>query len=859
MEWNEYLSKLINEDNTFDGITLSLDGDSTETDIPPIVKASVSMMDKMLERQGKLHIIVFPEKIQSAFIFSLAYLIHNITEGKIEKVYDPHSFVPGEKLRIGTAIAEFEGIVYERREERIKIRLAQGMKVSVPISEAPIFQKTDTGKKLSPYKTYDREKKKILEQQKGSRKGNSVLTYLAEYKTHMTSSIYSVTPVTPVKDQISECYMCGKKITQILMLSTVDYEGKMQSLGKGQAAGIPAMVYASDLYAVNTALETNPLPQSVLIDVSNTNSISGQLDELDKLIRHNIPIICITDTMNSFELDMLKTRGFDIWRWDSSSITNNLYDASNLSMDRKVKYCVKQTINYIKADGKEISVAIQKISAHRRETQNLSAQIMKVYSKLYNLSFAALQSIVPFDEMQIELASKSLEECERLLVEEKPYISEELYRDYYDATNALKKVYSDGYRLLKISALLNLLEDNKYKNICIIVPERANKKSVANLWNQWSLKTESHINITVLFPGEYYAAINSHYDFALVVGWLKRAIMRKILYSFNTKQYYVLLYDYEGRWQKYAVGKWSNSLRLSDNKDIIKKAFSSKDFIISSSRYQETEQEPVVIPESGEDEQEDIDLVLRENTFRRYTNGSTSIDTVEAIPVSYVGGYVAFYRTGHKLISATSIITYKGDNIKTLLPAELKTGDFVVVRETDKDIIREMADNILEKSGKANLRSLAEKWKEVLEIEMLFSTMEDFYQKMQDVGCTKGFPTVKRWIEDEDIIAPQQKQDLQYIAEVTQSELLIEMIDQIYGAAQEVKTAHSKAGRVLSQQLQKNLAEELKNYGEIDPFNFWEPIEIEIDGIGTIKVLKIIDIGQAVMVDASDTNHLIDE
>ena len=192
------------------------------------------------------------------------------------------------------------------------------MKVSVPISEAPIFQKTDTGKKLSPYKTYDREKKKILEQQKGSRKGNSVLTYLAEYKTHMTASIYSVTPVTPVKDQISECYMCGKKITQILMLSTVDYEGKMQSLGKGQAAGIPAMVYASDLYAVNTALETNPLPQSVLIDVSNTNSISGQLDELDKLIRHNIPIICITDTMNSFELDMLKTRGFDIWRWDDS-------------------------------------------------------------------------------------------------------------------------------------------------------------------------------------------------------------------------------------------------------------------------------------------------------------------------------------------------------------------------------------------------------------------------------------------------------------------------------------------------------------------------------------------------------------
>ena len=68
-----------------------------------------------------------------------------------------------------------------------------------------------------------------------------------------------------------------------------------------------------------------------------------------------------------------------------------------------------------------------------------------------------------------------------------------------------------------------------------------------------------------------------------------------------------------------------------------------------------------------------------------------------------------------------------------------------------------------------------------------------------------------------------------------------------------------KAGRVLSQQLHKNLAEELKNYGKIDTFNFWEPIEMEIEGIGSIKVLKVIDVGNVVMVDASDTNRLIDE
>ena len=320
-----------------------------------------------------------------------------------------------------------------------------------------------------------------------------------------------------------------------------------------------------------------------------------------------------------------------------------------------------------------------------------------------------------------------------------------------------------------------------------------------------------------------------------------------------------MLYDYENQWQRYTVGRWGKALKVSDNEEIMKKSFSAKDFDVSSSRYKELPEVPVEWAGSAEDEQEDIELVLRENTFRRYINGNSKAETVNAIPISYVGGYVAFYRVGHKLISATAIIVNNGKDIKTILPTDLKTGDFIVVREADKDIIRELADIILENSGMSDLRSIAGKWREVLEIEMLFTSINEFYQKLVNAGCTKGLATVKRWIEDDEIIAPQQKQDLEFIAEVTQSDLLKEMMDDIYNAAQEVKRAHMKAGRILSQQLHKNLAEELKNYGKIDPFNFWEPIEMEIEGIGTIKVLKVIDVGNAVMVDVADTNRLIDE
>ena len=97
------------------------------------------------------------------------------------------------------------------------------------------------------------------------------------------------------------------------------------------------------------------------------------------------------------------------------------------------------------------------------------------------------------------------------------------------------------------------------------------------------------------------------------------------------------------------------------------------------------------------------------------------------------------------------------------------------------------------------------------------------------------------------------------MAEITGNETLLELLDSIFEAAQEVRNAHILAGRKLSEQLKKTLAQELRKFENIDPFNFWEPIDMEIDGIGNVKVLKIIDIGAEIQIDSADTNRLIEE
>lgn len=386
------------------------------------------------------------------------------------------------------------------------------------------------------------------------------------------------------------------------------------------------------------------------------------------------------------------------------------------------------------------------------------------------------------------------------------------------------------------------------------------KKHVQEYWQMWCRRQRLITQVYVLYPAEYYPTQTAQFSATIVVGWLKRAIMRKILYGFNTQIYTVLLYDYEKRWKNYDTTKWNAVLDGTHNRQTIEKSFTTDKIHVSTSRFTPVQPVPEDTPKT--DEFAEIEVVLRENKYRQYVaNGGQkpANETTEAIPVNFVGGYLAFYRTGHKVISATNIIMNDSDKIDSVLPDQLKMGDFVVVREADRDLIREMADMILSRSGMDGMREMAGKWKEALEIETLFYSDEEIYQHLQDAGCSKGYQAVHGWIHDDDVIAPQSKQDLEHIAAATGSSVLKELLDQVYDAAQTVRRAHIRAGRVLSMQLRSRIVEALKEYGDIDPFNIWEPIGMQIDGIGMVRILKIIDIGTPVTVDIADTNRLIDE
>lgn len=862
MNWDNFIHKLINTKTQLDDICLSFPGEAEKVPIPPVVKASILMLDKMIKNQGCYNIFVFPEKKVILNAFVLYKLIYNLCMGKIHRDYDPAKFKPGERLKLGKSIVEFVGTEFRNGENCLILASSDLKHYSAPITYLPFFQKANTKRPLNSHRKFYASLQGIKSLIEKKSHGSQLITELAEYKTHINNSIFSMMSIKNAKEMISGYMLDKKRVDDIFLVGQTDNSGSVRNIGVGQLSGIPSIVFAPNLFQIIAASENGHPIQSLIIDISNSNEIQTQLTWLDSLLRLEIPIVCITDAVNSFDLHHFISRAFNVWRWDSTSLRDILLGSLTPATEKKYMNCVNHDVGFEEIESQEISGAMKLLSAHSRNFASCSAKMMRLYKELSNLSFSAIRETACFSPAFINKTKDVLQECEIALEDEKKFISPERFDDCKMLISHLEKVYDVNYRLPKQKALADLLILRRFKKVYLIVPERTDKLRIDKYWADWCSKNNLCTDIEVLHPGDYYLTECEPDAVTIIACWFRRTIMRKLLFGFNSDKYIVLLYDYECRWRDYDRQKWFLAMNDTQNREIIDKSFSSDqiEFLTGDRRYflnQPTDDTGFLYDELNE-----IEINLRNSSYRQYvvsTTDTPGLEITEAIPVSYVGSYFSFYKNNHKLIVITKIITENSKEIEVKTAEQLKVGDFVAVRETDLDLIKDLANIILKRRGSEDLREMAMKWKEAIRIDQLFSTQNSLFKRLKKLGCTRGYHTVSGWIADEDMIAPEQKEDLKFIGEATESDVLLERLDEIFDAAQKVRNAHRLAGKILSRQMKGRIAEFLMNCGDIDPFNIWKPIEIEIDQIGRVRILKIIDISPVVSVNVTNTNRLIEE
>lgn len=255
------------------------------------------------------------------------------------------------------------------------------------------------------------------------------------------------------KEYLFNSSINGKRIHELLLLGHVNPDGNIETLGAGQLAGTPSIVLAADLYSVQYAISNGASIQSLIVDVSNPNLVTSQLDAFDALSKFDIPIVCVTDVADSFDLQLLVDRGYNIWCWDKESITPDLYTISGILSNIKTMHCAKQKIKYAVFDGNEISDSIKRMYAQRKKVSEQSPQMNAVFGKLFSLSFIALHSIIPCEESIREQIRIIISECEQALLREEAYISEEEYEDFIVIIQNFKKIYLTKYEFPKSKAV----------------------------------------------------------------------------------------------------------------------------------------------------------------------------------------------------------------------------------------------------------------------------------------------------------------------------------------------------------------------------------------------------------------------
>ena len=188
----------------------------------------------------------------------------------------------------------------------------------------------------------------------------------------------------------------------------------------------------------------------------------------------------------------------------------------------------------------------------------------------------------------------------------------------------------------------------------------------------------------------------------------------------------------------------------------------------------------------------------------------------------------------------------------------LVVGDFVVFRESDRDFIKEIADRFLESQGKSYLRDLSEQWQIGVNKAFREFGIDKLARKLIANGCTVTKQTINSWANGLRII-PQNESTLVKIAKAINDENLIKNYKDIFAAGKVVQSMHQKAGIRLSQKLKVTLPQVLGTIQNIEVSGINDPINIDLEEIGKVTILKITDIGEIVEIPSTDINRLIKE
>jgi hypothetical protein len=798
--------------------------DSEQREVFPLVRHYVEIATRILSKPDiHRNIVVLPSKSEMVPWVSVLTGLEVLKHAAISRI---PQFKEGQRIILNGCLVEFINIE-SGPEPIVTVRCRDGL-YKIPLGNVRQMQIANSSKRLAK-----------LQELSPHNVQTTLLDYLLNIRTRVSSiqnRFILVAPLQRTRFFLENHCIENSTLIDLFQCGVIKADGSVESI-KGDTPYDCILLISPDLYRIEEYLNHSENNTVSGIFVDGTRPIVEALHLVDEFFSMDrAPMIVFAALNEAAEIDLLAKRGFRHVCIDRDVVfrilANDKRDNPAFNrLRRAVDNFASDALSHYQCRFPLLEDLLNKNSSFMRsykERESVHEILEDLHMLILSIARICWKPSDEFVAHLLQIAST----VKQSLSKQRIWISKQDYEDLEkhcltleELIQTLGKEYN-----AKFSVFEELVSAYRQCGPMLIITKTRSEAEDAKLYWAHVLKSRALTEgmLEFLCIDDVNTDKLHEFETIIIAGWFKKSKLRNILFTYLCPRIIVLLYPFELTW-------FVKEYRLVKNLVTDKASGSIGD-----------REKDLPLPR---DEAEDLDtdyleVKIQERLYRNIAiRVGNSTEERKARIIRLANGMVYFCADGHRPLIVKDLWEER-DALRVSHHAldEIHPGDYLVIGESDRSVIRERVDSELERLGRRELRVLSRLWVDALE-SLLRALNGDFSRLVSRLalnGCTRHEATVRNWLQSSDIIAPQNLEDIRVIAKASRYEPLVSNVDRVIEAARLLRSLHLQAGFSLQRRMVEVLRQKVRD-GHLVVEE--DRIDLNLDEFGRLSILKIVDIG----------------
>lgn len=789
----------------FQDITFSDTTHPKATTLPMLYSSTLYLIDKQLSQGNNRITVVMPEASNLMALFA-ARIIRDEMEGPFDPFENLRGVQPGQKMRIGKAIIQIEEI----KEDSFQYLCKDLTCTEVRSDKKTWYQyleKVEDGSLNRYQKVYDE-----INRIEAQAKTNSALQILMSNKDAVSKTTVLLTTKISIDEFSKEYYVLGSAFSKVFSIG----EFSQDPLGfnsRNKHCEVPNFTIAIELSQIVACASDESIREKidcVFVTQEKVRELLANRFLFERLMKLNIPVIVFLAETDYERFNELSKYGFSLFHWKPSTLTDKSFiKETEYYTDTVFEDLTKKTNNASKAsfkvevcDGSELRSAYKKIkrlidmcSEFDRRFQDLVWKIKRIndylISDYYSTKFNDSENPVLGDIVSVYEDWNG----------QKSFYNDDIRAAVEGAIESIRIIASKD-STKKFDSLYDLVKEQvkSSDSIAIVVPDQqALSERLQEYYSD--LYSNNSCDIYVFSLNQYLTSLKKRlttFDYVNVL-WFDKSDYIRIKNTYSYRHLVYILFPLEEKRRSYFRKGFDDCLQHS--KTIMTAGKLGIGDSVQQKPFDET-------PDSERFDYSEPEVADYESALEKIygiTDDKKIGDDVVSSTLIISRKYRILYLPTHRVIDISEVIA-NGDRITQKPVQELQRGDYFVVRESDKDIVSEVADGLIGPTAN-QFRKEVGLW--VFCLGMLINEygFEHVYKVIsKKTFCTKQQIRYWSWGET---ICPDNPMVFEIIANLCKKYPDKECVQfcnnfkAIYEKGKKLQQYHMTAGKKINQQLRK--------------------------------------------------------